>query len=60
MFGWFQRLLPHSSDFFVLFERHAVAVVGAADALAQLTAGQGDRAAHLRAIRDREHDADDG
>ncbi|HMT46446.1 MAG: hypothetical protein RL702_2737 [Pseudomonadota bacterium] len=59
MFGWFQRLLPHSSDFFVLFERHAVAVVGAADALAQLTAGQGDRAAHLRAIRDREHDADE-
>ena len=59
MFGWFQRLLPHSSDFFVLFERHAAAVVGAADALAQLTAGQGDRAAHLRTIRDREHDADE-
>ncbi len=59
MFGWFQRLLPHSSDFFVLFERHAAAIVGAADALAQLTAGQGDRAAHLRTIRDREHDADE-
>ena len=59
MFGWFQRLLPHSGDFFVLFERHAVAMTGAADALAQLTAGEGDRAAHLRVIRDREHDADE-
>ena len=59
MFGWFQRLLPHSGDFYVLFERHAAAVTGAADALAQLTAGQGDRAAHLRTIRDREHDADE-
>lgn len=59
MFGWFQRLLPHSGDFFVLFERHAAALNGAADALAQLTAGQGDRAAHLRTIRDREHDADE-
>lgn len=59
MFGWFQRLLPHSGDFFVLFERHAVAITGAADALAQLTSGTGDRAAHLRTIRDREHDADE-
>lgn len=59
MFGWFQRLLPHSGDFFVLFERHAAAMNGAADALAQLTAGEGDRAAHLRTIRDREHDADE-
>lgn len=59
MFGWFQRLLPHSGDFFVLFERHAAALTGAADALAQLTAGQGDRDAHLRTIRDREHDADE-
>jgi uncharacterized protein len=59
MFGWFQRLLPHSGDFFVLFERHALAMTGAADALAQLTSGEGDRAAHLRTIRDREHDADE-
>ncbi len=59
MFGWFQRLLPHSGDFFVLFERHALALNGAADALAQLTAGQGERDAHLRTIRDREHDADE-
>ncbi len=59
MFGWFQRLLPHSGDFYVLFERHAAAMNGAADALTQLTSGQGDRAAHLRTIRDREHDADE-
>lgn len=59
MFGWFQRLLPHSGDFFVLFERHAAAMTGAADALAQLTAGEGERAAHLKSIRDREHDADE-
>ncbi|MFM5923774.1 MAG: DUF47 domain-containing protein [Novosphingobium sp.] len=59
MFGWFQRLLPHSGDFYVLFERHAAAMNGAADALAQLTAGEGDRATHLRTIRDREHDADE-
>lgn len=59
MFGWFQRLLPHSGDFYVLFERHCVAMMAAADALAQLTAGEGDRTAHLRSIRDREHDADE-
>lgn len=59
MFGWFQRLLPHSGDFYVLFERHAAAMVSAADALAHLTAGEGDRASHLRTIRDREHDADE-
>ena len=59
MFGWFQRLLPHSGDFFVLFERHSAAMTGAADALAQLTAAAGDRAANLRTIRDREHDADE-
>ena len=59
MFGWFQRLLPHSSDFYVLFERHSVALLAAADALAKLTAGEGDRAAHLRTIRDQEHAADE-
>lgn len=59
MFGWFQRLLPHSGDFYVLFERHSAALVAAADALAQLTAGQGDRAVHLRTIRDQEHAADE-
>ena len=32
MFGLFQRLLPHSGDFYVLFERHCVAMMAAADA----------------------------
>jgi uncharacterized protein len=59
MFGWFQRLLPKSSDFFVLFERHAATMVAAGEALAQLTGGQGDRAALLREIRDQEHAADE-
>lgn len=59
MFGWFQRLLPKSGDFFGMFERHAAAIVAAAEALVSLSRGQGDRDDHIRAIRDREHDADD-
>lgn len=59
MFGWFQRLLPQSGDFFALFERHAATMMAAADSLAQLTAGEGDRAAQLRSIRDQEHLADE-
>ena len=59
MFGWFQRLLPKSGDFFVLFERHGATMVGAAQALVSLTAGEGDRAQLLRTIRDQEHAADE-
>ena len=59
MFGWFQRLLPQSGDFFTMFERHAAACVAAAEALSQLANGEGDRQALITAIRDREHDADD-
>ncbi len=59
MFGWFQRLLPKSGDFFVLFERHAATMVSAAQALVSLTAGEGDRAQLLRTIRDQEHAADE-
>ncbi|MBS0482656.1 MAG: DUF47 domain-containing protein [Proteobacteria bacterium] len=59
MFGWFQRLLPRSGDFFTLFERHATSLVAASEALAQLIAGDGDRAAHLRTIHDQEHAADE-
>ena len=59
MFGWFQRLLPQSGDFFGMFERHAAAMVAAADSLAMVTRGEGDRAACIRAIHDREHDADE-
>lgn len=59
MFGWFQRLLPKSGDFFSMFERHADACVEAADALAKLTRSQGDAGQWISTIRDREHDADD-
>ncbi len=59
MFGWFQRLLPRSGDFFALFERHAAKMADAAQALVNLTAGEGDRATHLRTIHDREHAADE-
>lgn len=59
MFGWFQRLLPKSGDFFGMFERHAAATVAAAEALVALAQGQGKTEDHVRTIRDREHDADD-
>ena len=59
MFGWFQRLLPKSGDFFVLFERHGATMIEAAQALVSLTAGEGDRSQLLRTIRDQEHAADE-
>lgn len=59
MFGWFQRLLPRSGDFFALFERHGSTMVGAAEALVRLTAGEGERGTNLRAIHDHEHAADE-
>ena len=59
MFGWFQRLLPRSGDFFTLFERHAATMVASAEALVSLTAGSGEQSIHVRTIRDREHDADE-
>jgi predicted phosphate transport protein (TIGR00153 family) len=58
MFGWFQRLLPKTGNFFDLFEAHAVTIVAAADALARLFQGGTARADHLREIVEREHDAD--
>jgi hypothetical protein len=59
MFGWFQRLLPKTGNFFELFEAHAVTIVAAADALARLIEGGPARADHIREIVEREHDADD-
>jgi len=59
MFGWFQRLLPQSGDFFAMFERHWAASVAAAEALERLVDGTGDRAALIASIADREHEADD-
>ena len=59
MFGWFQRLLPQSGDFFTMFERHSKACVSAAEALVQLVEERGDRRIHVAAIRDCEHEADE-
>jgi uncharacterized protein len=59
MFGWFQRLLPQSDDFFALFERHGGSLVAAAEALSALSRGEGDRTLLINTIRDREHDADE-
>lgn len=59
MFGWFQRLLPKTGDFFGMFERHAAATMLAAEALSQLVRAEGDPAQCIAAIRDREHEADE-
>ncbi len=40
MLGWFRKLLPHEDRFFDLFEQHARAVVGGAEALKALLAGE--------------------
>jgi uncharacterized protein Yka (UPF0111/DUF47 family) len=58
MFGWFQRLLPRTGNFFELFEAHAMTVVAGADALARLLQDGGNRD-HIREVVEREHDADE-
>jgi predicted phosphate transport protein (TIGR00153 family) len=58
MFGWFQRLLPKTGNFFDLFEAHALTIVAAADALARLLQAGAPGADHIREIVEREHDAD--
>lgn len=40
MLGWFRKMLPREDKFFDLFERHSHAVVGAAEALQRLLAGE--------------------
>jgi predicted phosphate transport protein (TIGR00153 family) len=59
MFGWFQRLLPKTGNFFEMFEAHAVTIVAAADATARLLQGGPAAKDHIREIIEREHDADD-
>lgn len=58
MFGWFQRLLPKTGNFFDQFEAHAVTIVAAADALARLLQAGANASEHIREISEREHDAD--
>lgn len=59
MFGWIQRLVPKSGDFFALFEAHAATLVSAADALQQLAADGATTQELLDSIQRYEHEADD-
>jgi predicted phosphate transport protein (TIGR00153 family) len=59
MFAWFQRLLPERGDFFGMFEAHAIAIVGAAEALQQLSDDGRSPNELLEAIQVEEHRADD-
>ncbi len=59
MFGWFQRLLPRTGNFFELFEAHVATVQAGAEATARLLSSDGATAReHIREIVEREHDAD--
>ena len=58
MLKWFQALLPSQGRFFEQFEDHAATLVAGADALARLLEGGPDMADHIRAIHDREHEAE--
>ncbi len=59
MFNWFQGLLPRTSDFFAMFERHAATLVAAANALEQLAEDRIDPKEGIAEINRREHEADD-
>ena len=59
MFKWFQSLLPRTSDFFSMFEKHAATLVAAANALEQLAADGADPRDGIAEINRREHEADD-
>jgi uncharacterized protein len=58
MFGWFQRLLPRTGNFFEMFEAQAAIILAAADATARLLEEPQDKD-HIREIIEREHDADE-
>lgn len=59
MFAWFQRLLPRTGNFFVLFEAHAATVLAAAEATARVIEGGPASHEHIREVIEREHDADE-
>jgi predicted phosphate transport protein (TIGR00153 family) len=58
MFAWFQRVLPRKSDFFGMFEAHAVTLVAAAEAMDRLVGG-GAAKKEIAEVERREHEADD-
>ena len=59
MFGWFQRLLPQTGDFFGMFEAHAATILAAAEALNRLADDDSSTKDQLRIVEQREHEADD-
>jgi predicted phosphate transport protein (TIGR00153 family) len=59
MFGWFQRVLPRTGDFFGMFEAHAATLVAAADALNKLANDGESPQPYIEEIHRREHEADD-
>ena len=59
MFNWFQALLPRTSDFFAMFERHGATLVAGADALRKLVDGGKPHEEYIAEIHRREHEADD-
>jgi len=58
MLGFLRLLLPKEERFFELFDRHANAVVGGAEALRALLDGGDGIQKNFETIIDREHDAD--
>ncbi len=59
MFGWFQRLLPRTGDFFGMFEAHVATLVAASKALGELVEGADPSGDQLGEINRREHEADE-
>jgi uncharacterized protein Yka (UPF0111/DUF47 family) len=58
MLDWFQRLMPHTLLFVLIFERHATPVMAAVDGLRQMLDGGEQAAEHCRAVMRYEEEAD--
>lgn len=58
MLGWFHRMMPRTELFFPLFERHAVTVTAAAEALRRMLDDGAPVAQHCRDVVMREEEAD--
>jgi uncharacterized protein len=59
MLDWFQRLLPREGKFFALFERHAEAIVLAAEALRLMLDGGEAVGRHCHTVMRQEEEADE-
>lgn len=58
MLQWFRAIMPKEDRFFDLFEQHAAVVVAGAESLRAALAGGEGVAEHLRAVMEREDEAD--